>query len=76
MLVYNLWMIDTRGNELVDTYCSSWKLAQEWFEHFKNEYSDEFYDGGVRSVSVKTKTPKEYEVDTIDLGSIRITLND
>lgn len=76
MLVYHLWMIDSRGNDLIDAYYSSWKLAHQWFEHYKNEYSQDFYDGGVNSVNVQTKTPQESEANTIDLGSIKITLVD
>lgn len=64
MKVYNLYILDNRGNYLVDMYFSTVDLAKQWQEFFAEVFAGRIESSDVFEIQVFEESPDEHKFET------------
>lgn len=64
MTVFQLYVLDKRGNYLVDMFFSTEDIAKTWQKFYAEVYKDKIESSDIFEVQVFDKTPDEHVFET------------
>lgn len=64
MKVYNGYIINTRGNYVLDSIYATREIAEAWVEFYKQIYPKSIEDSGVEELDVVDVPPENFVFET------------
>ena len=72
MKIYNAYIINTRGNYVLDSFYATREIAESWVEFYKGIYRGKIEDSGVEEIDIVSVLPDKFVFETRFLKGMMI----